>query len=187
MNDGKLGAGERVRQTRVNGNFPAWSRGDCARAPRQTSGKTPNVVGEIGHCKWDLAQIVERHRGVERSDYPAVVFRDDSIGARLTCPALFIVDTTVSRIIGIGLPLSSPQSVPGFSQACESIFHRRIGSGSPIERKNLGVAFAETPGDFRFHQLGTEIEGMGAVVLYAQFGEQCHCVLRDAMDLRLKT
>ena len=35
------------------------------------------------------------------------------------CPALFIVDTTVSRIIGIGLPLSRPQSVPGFGQAGE--------------------------------------------------------------------
>src|SRR6516225_2073158 len=107
------------------------------------------------------------------------------IGAKCTCPARFIVETIVSRIIGIGLPLSCAQGLPGLGQAAE-IFRRTIGGASPIERRVLRVALAETPSDFRLHQFGAKVEGVRAVVFDVQLGEQRHRGLCNAMHLAIE-
>jgi len=85
----------------------------------------------------------------------------------------------------MGPPLPCPQGLPWFGQARE-IFRRRIGGASPFERRVLRVALAETPSDFGLHQFGSKVEGVRAVVLDVQLGEQRHRGLCNAMNLAIE-
>src|SRR6266487_2629975 len=83
-------------------------------------------------------------------------------GAMWTVPVPFIVVTIVSRIIGMSALGLRAQGVPGRFQP-GAVLHRCICGASPVERLVLRVALAQSPGDFRLGQLGTEIERMRAI------------------------
>src|SRR5262249_6322967 len=85
------------------------------------------------------------------------------IGAMCTLPAASAVVTIASRIIGMSGSGEAAEGVPDLAEAGE-VFRIAIDRATPIERLVLRITLAQAPRDFRFHQLGAEIEGMRRVV-----------------------